>query len=395
MARPGLSDNPKFRRLVHLLGEPVPHVRGYLECMWEVGYQSGNPLIGDALDVELAAQFPGTPGKLFAALLDSRFIDCVGESKYAIHDLLDNAPDYVRKRATRVASKGQRGPVVGRTASAGFPPPSADCPPVSAERRTTADVVQSLTAERRTLSDNGRRTADTGGPCPPNGGHCQTTVDVDHKSLTVSSTPSPALNLSPLTPLPQAGRTGSSEASQRSPEPSRAEPEGNRRTAGEQLGPNRFRGVDVNNPLLVAERNRLADHYRKVTRTSTTTGGREEIGDLLHAGHDPAELVRAAEIYARHCDAQKLEPARRKGAKGFYGSQAWQEILASPQTVAQPEQSLGLSQLTPIRGPLEGPGFSKRGRKPVESPEKPHQMPQDLRGESGTSHEPPQGREAL
>ena len=166
---------------------------------------------------------------------------------------------------------------------------------------------------------------------------------------------------------------------------------------GQSANPRRFRGVDVNNPLLVAERNRLADHYRKVTRTATTTGGREEIGDLLHAGHDPAELVRAAEIYARHCDAQKLEPARRKGAKGFYGSQAWQEILASPPPTAAPaeEPRIGLSQLTPIRGPLEGPGFSKRPRKPLQPPEKTPHVAQDERGGPQTSQESDSAPDAI
>jgi hypothetical protein len=63
MARPGLMIHPKFRRLVHVLQEPVAHVVGYLEMMWHVGYESGNAVLGDAVDVELAAQYPGAPGK--------------------------------------------------------------------------------------------------------------------------------------------------------------------------------------------------------------------------------------------------------------------------------------------------------------------------------------------
>jgi hypothetical protein len=101
MARPGLQVHPKFRRLVHTLGEPVPHVLGYLECMWLVGYESGNPVLGDHLDVELAAQYPGKPGTLHQALLDCRFIDVRPDGRFQIHDLHENAPSYVEGRAKR------------------------------------------------------------------------------------------------------------------------------------------------------------------------------------------------------------------------------------------------------------------------------------------------------
>src|SRR5262245_51849408 len=100
MARAGLQDHPKFRRLVYLLGEPVPHVVGYLECMWEVAYQRGNPTLGDRLDVELAAQYPGDQGKLVQALIDSKFVD-EENGLCLVHDLISNAPDYVKKRMRR------------------------------------------------------------------------------------------------------------------------------------------------------------------------------------------------------------------------------------------------------------------------------------------------------
>jgi hypothetical protein len=105
MARPGLTIHPKFRRLVHVLQEPVPHVVGYLECLWMVGYENGEALVGDALDVELAAQYPGERGNLFRALLDCRWIDDLGNGKYAIHDLFDHAPEYVQGRARKEAER--------------------------------------------------------------------------------------------------------------------------------------------------------------------------------------------------------------------------------------------------------------------------------------------------
>jgi hypothetical protein len=106
MARPGLIDHPKFRRLVHLLQIPEPYALGLLEFLWRVAYQDGNPRIGDGLDVELAAKWPGDQGKLCEALLNcggpgrAGFIEPVPgeEGAYQVHDLDDHAPDYVRSR---------------------------------------------------------------------------------------------------------------------------------------------------------------------------------------------------------------------------------------------------------------------------------------------------------
>lgn len=137
MARPGLDRHVKFRRLVRLLGEPEPHVRGYLELMWETAYENGDAVLGDAESVEAAAKYPGEPGKLCAALLAcggagrAGFIelaataatDCDGRSvappddpsqmaqhdayepQYQVHDLFDHAPEYVAARANREAER--------------------------------------------------------------------------------------------------------------------------------------------------------------------------------------------------------------------------------------------------------------------------------------------------
>ena len=105
MARPGLADHRKFRRLVHMLGCPVPHARGYLECMWEVGYKDGEPLLGDDHDVALAAQYPGPDvAKFVAALAEcggpgcAGFIEKAPDGRWMIHHLLENAPSYVQGR---------------------------------------------------------------------------------------------------------------------------------------------------------------------------------------------------------------------------------------------------------------------------------------------------------
>jgi hypothetical protein len=104
MARPGLLVHPKFRRLVHILQLPVPYCLGLLECLWATAYENGDERIGDAVDVELAAQWPGKKGALAAALLDCRLIDDVGGHLH-VHDLFDHAPHYVQARAEREAKR--------------------------------------------------------------------------------------------------------------------------------------------------------------------------------------------------------------------------------------------------------------------------------------------------
>jgi hypothetical protein len=106
MARPGFIEHPKFKRLAHMLRLPEPYVLGLCEFMWRPCYQSGDPRIGDATDVELAAKWPGEPGVFFRAAMDcggpgrAGLIEECGDNPgtYRVHDLLDNAPDYVKAR---------------------------------------------------------------------------------------------------------------------------------------------------------------------------------------------------------------------------------------------------------------------------------------------------------
>lgn len=100
MAKPGFRNHPKFKRLCHILDVPEPHALGYCELIWETGYACGNSRIGDSVDVELAAQWPGAKGALAQALADVRLLD-VTEGVYSIHDLYDHAPGYVKDRRDR------------------------------------------------------------------------------------------------------------------------------------------------------------------------------------------------------------------------------------------------------------------------------------------------------
>ena len=82
---------------------PAVYVQAHLESMWTPGYENGDPLLGDAQDVELAAEWEDSgrkPGEWFEAVLECRFIDET-EGGYQIHDLHDNAPEYVADRQRR------------------------------------------------------------------------------------------------------------------------------------------------------------------------------------------------------------------------------------------------------------------------------------------------------
>jgi hypothetical protein len=123
MARPGLHNHPKFRRLVQLLNEPVPHVHGYLECIWLCAYENGDAYIGDQIDVELAAQWTGEQGKLCEALLTcggrrAGFIEATPGVKdsYQVHDLHHHAPDYVARRKSKEDERRKK-KVCGRCGS--------------------------------------------------------------------------------------------------------------------------------------------------------------------------------------------------------------------------------------------------------------------------------------
>lgn len=148
MARPGLERNAKFKMLCRLLGEPRPHVRGYLETLWEVAYEHGNPEIGDADSIEAGAEYPGERHKLFNALLEcggtgrAGFIEEIEgkPGQYQIHDLFDHAPDYVRKRWKREQERK-----------------SNNSKESGGQRRTTADNG----AESGRAAENGQKRPDS------------------------------------------------------------------------------------------------------------------------------------------------------------------------------------------------------------------------------------------
>ncbi len=188
MARPSLDKNVKFRRLVRILDEPKPHVIGYLESLWQVAYECGNPVIGDPEAVEAAIEYPGEPGKLFHALMSAGgrrrttadngaeyeqgqagFIEEVpGEpGRYQIHDLYDHAPDYVKKRKQREDERKQR-TYVDSADNGGQRPSMADnvrtptpTPAHKEERTTTSEADVSSSSSIDDKNEEKKRTKHT------------------------------------------------------------------------------------------------------------------------------------------------------------------------------------------------------------------------------------------
>jgi hypothetical protein len=79
---------------------------GVLELIWNVAYQSGNPNVGAAEEVEFVADWKGEPLSLARALVACGFLDETDETKTEtkslfVHDLGDHAPDYVASRYNR------------------------------------------------------------------------------------------------------------------------------------------------------------------------------------------------------------------------------------------------------------------------------------------------------
>lgn len=116
MGRPGLTQHRKFRRLERALGSPLI-ARGALEMLWDSAYENGDEYLGSAADVEAAARWDGEAGALLTALLEAGgdgnagFIEEIPDRSghYQIHNLFENAPEYVQKRMLRELARKERG----------------------------------------------------------------------------------------------------------------------------------------------------------------------------------------------------------------------------------------------------------------------------------------------
>jgi len=91
--------NKKFRRLALEVGGNAI-ARGHLELLWDSAYESGDEIVGDVVDVELAADWKGSSGSLAKAMTNAGFLDESG-GIYTVHDFWHHAPDYVASRRSR------------------------------------------------------------------------------------------------------------------------------------------------------------------------------------------------------------------------------------------------------------------------------------------------------
>lgn len=144
---------------------------GRVHFVWDVAYDRADALIGDRLDVELAACWKGEPGAFCKAMADCRLLD-EHEGKFYVHDLEDHCPEYVLKRIQRKMHAASQD-TVRRT--------------LAAQRKTAANNGGQRTPEDAMRST----TANNGGRCPPDGAMRRTSANNGALTGTGQSSPEP------------------------------------------------------------------------------------------------------------------------------------------------------------------------------------------------------------
>jgi hypothetical protein len=173
MARPGLTKHRKFLRLSAALGSAIL-ARGHLETLWDTCYENGDDFLGGADDVELLAQWAGSPGVLTSSLLTCGcdgpgFIEEIPDrpGRYRIHDLFDHAPDYVRKRWHRECQRKDSGRrMEDHVRSASGQRPVTD----QSLTHTPAPAPAPAPALKNILVESGDSTPQRSGPGPSKNG---------------------------------------------------------------------------------------------------------------------------------------------------------------------------------------------------------------------------------
>lgn len=136
MAKVDLFHKRKFNRFAQMLAEDYAGRNrrlqavakilaiGFLETLWQKAYAEASEYLGDGIDVELAADWPGTKGSLIEMLLHcggdgAGFIEEVPDrpGRYRIHDFWDHAPATVKRRRARRKSKESLGVEIQLTAT--------------------------------------------------------------------------------------------------------------------------------------------------------------------------------------------------------------------------------------------------------------------------------------
>lgn len=135
---PRILRHPKLVRLCQMLGEPVPHVVGYLELLHHAFHTEGS-VIRTGRELEAAAQYPGSPGKLHRALVECQLVEGTPDGLHA-QDFLAQKPEYAlsRERMRRLRTQQRNGmlfslpPKAEKTATPApqTPAPEENMPPI-------------------------------------------------------------------------------------------------------------------------------------------------------------------------------------------------------------------------------------------------------------------------
>ena len=101
----GTSRHPKLAMLCRRLGLTRRDAVGLLELLWEYTAEfsfTGN--IGKFSDEDIAdaVEWRGNVGELISALVYAGWLDPCPKHRLVVHDWAEHAPDYVKKRVSRL-----------------------------------------------------------------------------------------------------------------------------------------------------------------------------------------------------------------------------------------------------------------------------------------------------
>ncbi|MEM8873643.1 MAG: hypothetical protein AAGD32_05225 [Planctomycetota bacterium] len=100
MALSQARTNRKILRLSRLLKLPRAHAIGHLELLWMSAHDALRDDVGDAIDVEAAAEWEGEEGEFAAAMIEVGLLDEHDDTLY-VHDYYEHLPEMHLKRLLR------------------------------------------------------------------------------------------------------------------------------------------------------------------------------------------------------------------------------------------------------------------------------------------------------
>ena len=122
----GTSRHPKLLHLCRILGLSRRDAVGLLELLWEYTCDyapAGDIGKFDDNGIAAAVEWNGNPGELISALAEARWLDACPKHRLIVHDWAEHAPDYIKKRLSRMKT----GFVVAVQTTADI---GGHCPPV-------------------------------------------------------------------------------------------------------------------------------------------------------------------------------------------------------------------------------------------------------------------------